>query len=675
VVLFASYSGALGGAERLLIGWALSLDGERCLACPEGPLAAAARACGIRVLPLRERSLELRSTVRDRLLAPVRLAGHRREVRALVSSVNPEVLVVCGMWSAIACLSPGRRPAPRPALVFQHSDLLPGPAIARLVRRAARRADLVLTLSHTIAADLDSVGSLGDRMQVVQPGVDRDRFGDGAPPADPFGVLMVGAIAESKRPDLALEALAIARRDRPGMRLRIVGAPLTPGDERILERLRARAAEPDLAGSVELVGSVEHPRAELERAACLLHCAPREAFGMVVLEALAAGRPAVVPDSAGPAEIVDRSCGILYPPEDVRAAAEGLVRLAADPALAAEMGAAGRRRASEQFGVERARSRWAAAVGRLRAARAPRVDGPTGGLQIVTVTHNSAAALGGLLASVERHLPGTTVIVVDCASTDDTLAVAERSPSARVIALDRNVGFGTACNRGMQEVTAPFTALLNPDVELLDSSLLEAVAELSRPGSGERLIAPLALNADGTRQDTVHPAPASGAELALSLVSPSALPPRAATALAPWLSPAPRRVGWAVGCALLARTETLRRLGPFDERLFMYSEDLDLCLRAGGEGIETWFWPAARVVHHRAHSSSAAFGGEPFELLARARREVVARRLGPVRAAVDDAAQALTFVSRIAVKGALGRPTRRERRQLQALRAARHEGA
>jgi GT2 family glycosyltransferase len=103
----------------------------------------------------------------------------------------------------------------------------------------------------------------------------------------------------------------------------------------------------------------------------------------------------------------------------------------------------------------------------------------------------------------------------------------------------------------------------------------------------------------------------------------------------------------------------------------MYAEDLDLSLRAGREGIETWIWPSARVVHHGAHASAPAFGGEPFELLARARRQVVARRLGPARAAIDDRAQALTFASRIAVKRALGRPAARERRQLQALLAAR----
>ena len=699
MILFVSYSGLLGGAERLLIGWALAVEDEALIACPEGPLSESARAAGISVFALRERSLQLRGSPQDRVMASVRLAAHRRELRNLIDNLGPDIVVLCGMRSAIAGLTLGG-PERGPAVVFQDSDLLPGPLIGRLVRGAARRSDLVLALSEAVAVDIDPQRVLGGRLQVVHPGIEVGRFDAGAPPAEPPEVLVLGAIAPSKRPDLALEAFAIARRAHPELRLRLAGEPLTDSDRQLADALRARATQPDLAGSVELMGGVADPARELARATCLLHLAPREAFGMAVLEALAAGRPAVVPDFGGPAEIVDESCGILYPPGDVGAAADALVRLASEPGLASRMGAAGRERAREHFGLQSSRRRWAAAVERVRpvSSAAPRAShraaprashraaprasrrashgtaaGPSRGLEVVTVTHNSAAVLGELLASVERHLPGTPVIVVDSGSSDETLEVARRSGSARMIALERNVGFGTASNVGVREASAPVVALLNPDIELLDASLQELVEAVSRDAP-DRLLAPLALNSDGSRQDTVHPEPGSWADVLTAVVSPAALPRGAATPLAPWLSRAPRRVGWAVGCALVARRETLRRLGPFDERLFMYGEDLDLCLRARREGVETWFWPGARVIHHRAHASGAAFGGEPFGLLAQARHEVVRRDMGHGRGAVDDAAQALTFATRIAVKGMLGRSTARERRQLKALLATRHEG-
>jgi GT2 family glycosyltransferase len=295
-------------------------------------------------------------------------------------------------------------------------------------------------------------------------------------------------------------------------------------------------------------------------------------------------------------------------------------------------------------------------------------------LALATVTHNSAPELRALLTSVGRYLPGSRVIVVDCASQDDTVSVANAgAPGCEVVtvALEQNVGFGRGCNRAIEEIREPVTVLVNPDIELLDGSLAELAEEAIRPERPERLLAPLVLSPDGSRQDTAHPVPASAADLGRALAPQRLLPGRAGVALAPWRARRPRRVGWAVGCALAARTETLRRLGPFDEQIFLFYEDLDLGLRAAAAGVETWFWPAARVLHHRAHSTGPAFAGEPFELLARTRREVVERRLGRRRARLDDAVQAITFAGRLAAKRALGGSAVRERRQLQALLRAR----
>jgi GT2 family glycosyltransferase len=291
-------------------------------------------------------------------------------------------------------------------------------------------------------------------------------------------------------------------------------------------------------------------------------------------------------------------------------------------------------------------------------------------LALVTVTHNSERELEALLRSVDRHLPGASVVVVDCASADGSVEVARRAGTVRV-ALEENVGFGRGCNLGLAQVGQLVTALVNPDVELLDNSLLDIGWEALRGDAPERLLAPLVLSADGSRQDTVHPEPASAADLVRSLIPPALMPGRLGVALAPWRSPRPRPVGWAVGCALVARTVTLRRLGPFDERIFMYGEDLELGLRAGELGIETWFWPGSRVLHHQAHASGREFGGEPFERHAQGRHDAVLRCRGWRAAAVDDVAQAVTFASRMALKAALGRPAARERRQLRAVRSVR----
>ena len=207
-------------------------------------------------------------------------------------------------------------------------------------------------------------------------------------------------------------------------------------------------------------------------------------------------------------------------------------------------------------------------------------------------------------------------------------------------------------------------------MELVDDSLdqLARVAE-AHP---DRLLAPLVIRPGGRREDSVHPDPLSPAAAAFALVPPALLPSRVAAALAPWRSASPRPVGWAVGGCLVASTETLRRLGPFDPDIFMYAEDLDLGLRARDAGVQTWFWPGARVIHHGAHSTRRAFGGEAFDRLARQRFGVVQRRRGRRAARADTALQLATFADRALIKRLAGRSAARERRLMTAAwRAAR----
>jgi N-acetylglucosaminyl-diphospho-decaprenol L-rhamnosyltransferase len=676
--LAVSYMGILGGAERLLVDLAAGLPEPPLLACPAGPLADAARARGLGVFELRERSLELRRSVRDRVAAPARIAAQAAELRSLVASARPEVLLAWGMRAGLV-VATGLRPGRRPPLLFQHNDLLPGPVIARAVRSGPGRADLVTAVSRCVARELDPAGRLGARLRTLHPGVDLERFAPAASSASDE-VLVLGAIEAWKRPELALEAVALAARRLPSLRLRVAGAPIGAAGEALLERMRRRAEAPDLRGRVVLAGPVERPQEALAAAACLLHCAEREPFGMVVAEALASGTPVVAPDSCGPAEIVTPDCGRLYRPGDAGAAAAALVEVLADAAAYAGTAAAARARAERSFDISAMRAEYAELLGwlaagteparRLAPAAARRSPVAGTGLAVVTVLHDSEEALAGLLASLEAHLPGARLVVVDSGSSDGGVELARRwrDGAAQVLVLGRNTGFGPAVNAGLALVDEQVAALLNPDVEVTDASLAALAEEALR--APERLLVPLVLRRDGSREDNAQREPGDAALLVHALLPGALLPRRLGAAVEPWRSARPCRAGWPVGSAIVARTETLRRLGPFDERAFMYAEDLDLGLRAADAGIETWFWPAARVVHAGAHSSIRAFGGEPFELLARRRREVVRERRGAGRARADDLLQALTLADRMLLKRLTRRDTKRERRRLAALLAA-----
>jgi N-acetylglucosaminyl-diphospho-decaprenol L-rhamnosyltransferase len=286
----------------------------------------------------------------------------------------------------------------------------------------------------------------------------------------------------------------------------------------------------------------------------------------------------------------------------------------------------------------------------------------------VVVIHDSEPELRALLASLERHLAEAPhLVVVDTGSRDRGPALAA-DRGAEVVSLPDNPGFGPANNAGVERARHDVTALVNPDVELLDARLLGLV---HRARERDALLVPRLLESDDRIQRTAHPLPGRIGGFLPALAHPPLLPRGLRERVEPWRAEAPRTVGWAIAACLVARTATLRALGPFDPAAFLFFEDLDLCLRAREAGVPTELHPEVRLRHAGAHATSRRFGGEPHDLHARRRRDVVSARLGPRALALDDAAQALTFATRAAARALLGRDASRPRAQLEALRQAR----
>ena len=289
---------------------------------------------------------------------------------------------------------------------------------------------------------------------------------------------------------------------------------------------------------------------------------------------------------------------------------------------------------------------------------------------LVTVIHDSADDLERLLASVERRLnPQPRVFVADSGSTDGGADVARRH-GATLIDLGGNRGFGAGCNVALEQVADPVTALVNPDVELLDDGLARLAREA---GSARALLVPRLLNSDGSTQDSAHPTPGTVESLVPAAVPRFLLPEALRRRYEPWRSDRPRPVGWAVAACLVAPTRLLRELGPFDPRIFLFYEDLDLCLRAADAGVPTLLRPHVTVRHRGGTSVGRALAGRDAAMRARRRREVMAGR-GRARLALDDVGQAVTFGTRAAGRTLLRRGGAYERRQLAALRAARRNG-
>jgi glycosyltransferase involved in cell wall biosynthesis len=333
--LIVSYSGVLGGAERILLDCATRLGEPVVVACPEGALAEAVREAGLEHAALPERTLRIGPAHARGLAA---LAG---DVRGL--SASADAIVAWGARAVLAA-APLRH---RPPLLAVHMDLLPRRGVAAAVRWATRRADGVAAASEAIAA------AVATSATILRPGVDLDRFAASPPPDGAPRALALAALVPWKRPDLALEVAARV----PGLQLELAGAPIPGDDGSFVRALEARAAAPDLAGRVTFLGPLQDPRPALARAHCLLHCADAEPWGLALVEALAAGRPVVAADAGGPREIVAGGAGRLFPPGDATAAAAALEAVLEDP----DAPAAARARA-ERFPVEASAERFRAAL-------------------------------------------------------------------------------------------------------------------------------------------------------------------------------------------------------------------------------------------------------------------------------------------------------------------------
>ena len=288
----------------------------------------------------------------------------------------------------------------------------------------------------------------------------------------------------------------------------------------------------------------------------------------------------------------------------------------------------------------------------------------------IVVLHDSETELRVLLDSLERRLAEPPqLVVVDSGSRDGGAALAS-DRGAEVIVLPGNPGFGAACNAGLARARHEVSVLLNPDCELLDDSLARLAA---LAGAHPRALhAPRLLNADGSVQRSAHPLPGTAGALLAAVVHPPLLPPALRDRCEPYRAERARTVGWAIAACLAASTATLRELGPFDPAVHLFAEDMELGLRARAAGIPTVLHPRLALRHAGGHSTLRS--GEPYERLARRRREAVAATRGRRALALDDLAQALTFATRASGHGLTGGGAARPLAQLRALRRARAVG-
>ena len=201
------------------------------------------------------------------------------------------------------------------------------------------------------------------------------------------------------------------------------------------------------------------------------------------------------------------------------------------------------------------------------------------------------------------------VIVVDNDSADDSPDVVERDYSwVRLIRTGANLGFAKGNNVGIKEARGRYVALVNSDVEVLESCLTKLVDYLDKqPEAG--MAGPRVIGGDGKLQRSCRGFPGLWnmfcRALALDAAFPS-VPAFNGYALAHWEQEDEAEVDILSGCFWMVRREALDEVGGLDEGFFMYGEDMDWCKRFWDAGWKLKFYPEAEAIHYGGASSSNA---------------------------------------------------------------------
>jgi GT2 family glycosyltransferase len=237
-------------------------------------------------------------------------------------------------------------------------------------------------------------------------------------------------------------------------------------------------------------------------------------------------------------------------------------------------------------------------------------------LRIVIVSWNVREELERCLSSLPAACGGLDydVVIADNGSTDGTRDMLEKLRIAnyklQIFFNDNNRGFARACNQGLAGLDARYVLLLNPDTECLPGSLTALVRRMDEHPENIGIAGPKLLNSDRTHQPSVRRFPGvwdqAGIMLKLHRVFGRAKVFR--SYFHDDFDPDRERdADQVMGACFLIRRELIEDAGGFDERYFIWFEEVDYCRTAIQRGWRVRFIPSASVIHHGGSSFAKVF--------------------------------------------------------------------
>jgi len=238
-------------------------------------------------------------------------------------------------------------------------------------------------------------------------------------------------------------------------------------------------------------------------------------------------------------------------------------------------------------------------------------------LSIIIVNWNTQDLLRACLESIHKESNDLSfeVFVVDNASKDNSVKMVQQNfPSVCLIANSENAGFGRANNQAYRESKGEYVLFLNPDTEIHDRAIHKMI-DFMKSHPKAWLVGPRAVHPDGTIQVSWSYFPS------LAMVWTNGVPLKEALAMFPLFRKilrsdaiytndrytlpetiTSRPVDFVYGQCMMTKRSVLEKVGAFDESIFMYEEEADLCYRIHQAGGQVWFVNEAEILHHERQS-------------------------------------------------------------------------
>jgi GT2 family glycosyltransferase len=231
-------------------------------------------------------------------------------------------------------------------------------------------------------------------------------------------------------------------------------------------------------------------------------------------------------------------------------------------------------------------------------------------VSVIIVNHNGLAYTINAVASIRRYSSGAEIIVVDNGSTDESNKVLHAQfPDIHLVTLSENKGFGAGNNRGAEAASGALLFFVNNDT-VLTSDIIRTLTEFMETKTKCGVAAPVLRNDDGSFQLSYGKFPSITNEIntqeqtrAIESMRKNQMEQKKMI----------EKIDWVTGAAMMVRRSVFEQVGGFDEKYFMYFEDVDFCKRVAQAGYSIDYLPRISLIHFKGKSYEESDAKIPLE--------------------------------------------------------------